>query len=85
MARRIIRDYEKFGHKNKNTIKTELENYLDHSRIGHTDMLTDVKPTCDLIINGEKKPEELAKVIMEILYANNEVKRFGPGSNVLSV
>jgi uridine kinase len=60
MARRIIRDY------NENMdIKNEMKIYLEYSRIGYTDMIKDVKPTCDLIINGENKPEEIVEIILE--------------------
>ena len=60
MARRIIRDY------NENMdIKTEMKNYLEYGRIGYTDMIKYVKPTCDLILDGKNRPEEIIEIIIE--------------------
>jgi uridine kinase len=59
MARRIIRDYN-----NGMDIKNEMKIYLEYGRIGYLDMQKDVKPTCDLIINGENKPEKIVEIII---------------------
>jgi uridine kinase len=60
MARRIIRDY------NENMdIKKEMEIYLQYGRIGYTDMEKYVKLTCDLIVNGNNKPEKIIEIIIE--------------------
>jgi uridine kinase len=60
MARRIIRDYDQ----NKN-IKNEMEIYLKYGRIGYTDMEKFVKPTCNLIVNGNNEPEKIVGIIIE--------------------
>lgn len=60
MARRIIRDYNA----NMDIVK-EMEIYLQYGRIGYTDMEEYVKPTCDMIIYGGLKPEEIIKTIWE--------------------
>jgi len=60
MARRIIRDFNE-----KMDIKNEMEEYLLYGRIGYIDMEKIVKPTCDLIVNGDNKPEIIIEIIME--------------------
>jgi len=60
MARRLIRDFNKIT-----DIKNEMEIYLQYGRIGYTDMEKFVKPTCDLIVNGINKPEEIIEIIIE--------------------
>ena len=62
MARRLIRDYNK-----DMDIKKEMEIYLKYGRIGYTDMDKIVKPTCDLIINGNNEPKEIIKEIIEMI------------------
>jgi uridine kinase len=62
MARRIIRDFNE-----NRDIKKEMELYLQYGRIGYTDMENYVKPTCDLIVNGNQKSEKIAEIIKDIL------------------
>jgi uridine kinase len=69
MARRIIRDYN-----DSMDIKNEMGIYLEYGRKGYTNMQKDVKPACDLIINGENKPEEIAEIIIK----NIKAKRTSP-------
>jgi len=59
MARRIIRDFNK-----DMNIKNEMEIYLKYGRIGYIDMENFVKPTCDLIVNGNNKPDEIIDIII---------------------
>jgi uridine kinase len=59
MARRIIRDYN-----NKTDIKNEMKTYLKFGRIGYLDMITQVKPSCDLICDGNDNPENIAGIII---------------------
>jgi uridine kinase len=67
MARRIIRDYN-----NKMDIKNEMETYLKFGRIGYLDMITQVKPSCDLICDGNDDPETIVKIIIEEI---NRIKK----------
>ena len=60
MARRIIRDCSK-----DIDIKNDMEIYLKYGRIGYTDMEKYVKPTCDLIIDGNNTPENIIEIILE--------------------
>jgi uridine kinase len=59
MARRLIRDYNELT-----DIKKDMEIYLKYGRIGYTDMVKYVKPSSDLIINGNNTPERITDVII---------------------
>jgi uridine kinase len=58
MARRILRG-------KSIDIRNEMKIYLEYGRTGYLNMLEDVKPTCDLTINGENQPEEIVEIIID--------------------
>jgi uridine kinase len=60
MARRLIRDY-----KDNNDIKKEMEIYLKYGRKGYIDQINIVKPSCDLIVDGNNKPEKIIEIVIE--------------------
>lgn len=61
MARRMLRD---FKHAAAEEIRNELENYLKYARIAYMQMLKDIRPSSDYVVDGTK---ELEKIVDEII------------------
>lgn len=65
MSRRLLRDHENAC---RDDIMNDLKFYLSHGRMCYLEMLKTVKPTCDLIVDGNQTENE---VLQEILIALN--------------
>ena len=66
MARRILRDQKDAS---GDEIREGLEQYLNYARIAYVQMLKDILPSSDYVIDGTKeldeKVEEIAKIILK--------------------
>ena len=73
MARRIWRDLPSISAESSSSLadllKGQLSAYLDYGRQACLEMEKQVKPTCDLILDGCLPADELAKVIVEMIKA----------------
>ena len=67
MARRILRDMKEAT---GDEIRKDIEMYLKYARIAYVQMLKDVLPSSDYVIDGtkelEEKVEEIKKIILSI-------------------
>lgn len=64
MARRILRDMDKAT---GNEICEEMENYLNYSRVAYIQMLKDILPSSDYVVDGSKILEEITEDILAYL------------------
>ncbi len=64
MARRVLRD---MNNATGEEIRNDLEIYLKYARIAYVQMLKDVLPSSDHIIDGTKELEEIAEEIKKII------------------
>ena len=64
LARRVLRD---LGDASGEEIRADLRAYLDFARPAYLQMLKDVLPSSDYVIDGTKPPEEIAAEIVRIL------------------
>ena len=64
MARRILRD---MNNATGEEIRNDLEIYLKYARAAYVQMLKDVLPSSDHIIDGTKKLEEIVEEIKKII------------------
>ncbi len=77
LARRTIRDYAcRADNRNKivvnlMAIEKEMRFYLEHSRPTYARMTETQKPFSDLVVDGMKKPNEIADDIINALYIRN--------------
>lgn len=64
MARRVLRD-----HKNSTAdeIRSDMEAYLKYARIGYVQMLKDILPSSDLVVDGTKDLETVADEIVRAI------------------
>ena len=67
MARRILRD---MNHATGEEIRQDLEFYLKYARIAYLQMIKDVLPSSDYVIDGTKelseKTDEIKKIILSL-------------------
>ena len=64
MARRVLRDMKKAS---ADDIRNEMNTYLNSTRICYVQMLTDILPTSDYVIDGAKELEDIINETMEII------------------
>ncbi len=64
MARRVIRDMKEAS---ADDICNEMDTYLNSTRISYVQMLTDILPTSDYVIDGAKELETIINETMEII------------------
>ena len=64
LARRVLRD---LGGASGAEIRADLQAYLDFARPAYLQMLRDVRPSSDHVIDGTRTPEEIAAEIAAIL------------------
>jgi uridine kinase len=65
MARRLLRDMPSNPDVAQNQIKEELQAYLATGRNAYLEMDRQVKPTCDLIVDGTRSLDELVVAILK--------------------
>ena len=63
MARRLLRDMPSDAGESQVWIKEELRNYLSVGRKAYLEMDKQVKPSCDLLVDGTKPIDELVSSI----------------------
>ncbi len=67
MARRVLRDMK---NATGDEIRKEMEMYLKYARIAHIQMLKDILPSSDYVIDGTKelseKTDEIKKIILSL-------------------
>ncbi|MBE5893606.1 MAG: hypothetical protein E7286_09585 [Lachnospiraceae bacterium] len=67
MARRVLRDMKDAS---AEEIREDMEMYLKYARVAYVQMLKDVLPSSDYVIDGtkelEEKIEEIKKIILSI-------------------
>lgn len=64
MARRVLRDMNEAS---ADDIRNEMNTYLNSTRICYVQMLTDILPTSDYVINGANELETIIDETMEII------------------
>lgn len=64
LSRRLLRDYD---NSSSEAIINDLKFYLSHGRICYLEMLKTVKPTCDLIVDGNQSENEIEQEILMAL------------------
>ena len=70
MARRLIRDLSSDPDASKgqaDAIRTELDAYLDYGRQAYLEMAKQVKPVCDLIVDGCHSVDRIAQEIIKAI------------------
>lgn len=73
MARRVLRDMKEASAED---IGNEMEIYLKYSRVAYEQMLKDILPTSDYVIDGRKEVEIIVDKVMEILHGiNGDIKK----------
>ena len=67
MARRVLRDMQ---HASGEEIRQDMQLYLKYARIAYLQMLKDILPSSDYVIDGTKeldeKTDEVIKIILNI-------------------
>jgi len=64
MARRVLRDMKEAT---GDEIRSDMEMYLKYARVAYVQMLKDILPSSDYVLDGTKDPGELAEEIIEII------------------
>ena len=64
LVRRVIRDHKASSAEN---IMMDMSHYISRGRRAYLSMLTTIKPTADLVVDGTLKAHELTEVIFEQL------------------
>lgn len=64
LARRILRD---MGDASGETIRDELRGYLDYARASYVQMLRDIMPSSDYVVDGSKSREIIAETIINMI------------------
>lgn len=64
MARRVLRDMKEAS---ADDIRNEMNTYLNSTRICYVQMLTDILPTSDYVIDGAQELEDIINEAMEII------------------
>ncbi len=64
MARRVLRDMKDFS---VDEIRQDMEMYLKYARIAYVQMLKDILPSSDYVIDGTKELEEKVREVIEIM------------------
>ncbi len=64
MARRVLRDMKEAS---ADDIRNEMNTYLKYARIAYVQMLTDILPISDYVIDGAKELEDIINEAMEII------------------
>lgn len=64
LARRVLRDMENASGEE---IRQDMDMYINFARVAYIQMLNDIKPSSDYIIDGTKELDEKVKEIMKII------------------
>ena len=64
MARRVLRDMKDAS---ADEIRGEMESYLKYARIGYIQMLENVLPSSDYVIDGSKEITEIVGEVLEMI------------------
>lgn len=67
MARRVLRDMKDATGEE---IRSDMEMYLNYARVVYVQMLKDILPSSDYVLDGAKTPEELAEEIIGLICCN---------------
>lgn len=67
LARRVLRDMKETS---SEEILCEMENYLKYERIAYLQMLKDIMPSSDYVIDGSKDLETIVEEIIGIVEKN---------------
>ena len=69
MARRLLRDFPQQSNEHiedvAKILRVEMATYLDHGRQAYLEMDRQIKPTCDLVLDGSLPVNELAHRVVE--------------------
>jgi uridine kinase len=71
MAHRILRDSESSEYR----LQDELKSYLDYGRDAYLELDKQVKPTCDLIIDGSTSIDVVASEIADVVLKTLEKRK----------
>lgn len=64
MARRVLRDMKDAT---ANDIREEMQNYIQYARVAYVQMLKDICPSSDYVIDGMKELEKQVEEILEYI------------------
>ncbi len=64
MARRVLRDMQ---NATGEEIRNEMEMYIKYARVAYVQMLKDILPSSDYVIDGTKELEEMVEEVIEII------------------
>ena len=64
MARRVLRDMKDAT---ANEIREEMKMYIQYARVAYVQMLKDIRPSSDYVIDGTKDLEEQVEEILEYI------------------
>lgn len=64
MARRILRDMK---HASADEIREEMKTYLNFARVAYVQMLKDIKPSSDYVIDGVQDLEYITMELLDII------------------
>ena len=69
MARRLLRDFPQKSNEHiedvAKILRVEMATYLDHGRQAYLEMDRQIKPTCDLVLDGSLPVNELSHRVVE--------------------
>lgn len=68
LARRIIRDFQ---HKTPDIID-DMRFYLSHARLAYENMLEQVRPNSDVILDGSLPQDEMVEMIVKMICTNED-------------
>ena len=71
MARRILRDMKNAS---ADEIREEMNVYLNYARIAYVQMLKDIKPSSDYVIDGARDLEHITMELLDIIMNRGDKK-----------
>lgn len=71
MARRILRDMKNAS---ADEIREEMHVYLNYARIAYIQMLKDIKPSSDYVIDGAQDLEHITEELLDIIMSRGKKK-----------
>ena len=69
MARRILRD---MNHASADEIREEMNIYLNYARIAYVQMLKDIKPSSDYVVDGTQNLKTITEELLDIIVRRGE-------------
>ena len=71
LARRVLRDMKDAS---ADEIREEMDVYLNYARIAYVQMLKDIKPSSDYVVDGAQDLEHITEELLDIIMNRGEKK-----------